>query len=96
LDERVTPLTLDVTDATQIRSAADQVESLDVLVNNAGLALYDDLNDPSALEQHLAVNLFGTYGVIQAFLPLLTRSKGAAKTLESRYAALLAGAASHR
>jgi NAD(P)-dependent dehydrogenase (short-subunit alcohol dehydrogenase family) len=75
-DERVTPLTLDLTDATQIRSAADQVESLDVLINNAGLALYDDLSDPSALEQHLAVNLFGTYGVIQAFLPLLTRSKG--------------------
>ena len=29
------------------------------------------------LEQHLAVNLFGTYGVTQAFLPLLTRSQGA-------------------
>lgn len=77
LDERVTPLTLDVTDTAQIRSAADQVESLDVLINNAGLALYDDLSDPLALEQHLAVNLFGTYGVIQAFLPLLTGSKGA-------------------
>jgi NAD(P)-dependent dehydrogenase (short-subunit alcohol dehydrogenase family) len=77
LDKRVTPLTLDVTDAAQIRSAADQVESLDVLINNAGLALYDDLSDPLVVEQHLAVNLFGTYGVIQAFLPLLTRSKGA-------------------
>ena len=29
------------------------------------------------LEQHLVVNLFGTYGVTQAFLPLLTRSRGA-------------------
>jgi short chain dehydrogenase len=29
------------------------------------------------LEQHLAVNLFGTYGVTQAFLPLLARSRGA-------------------
>jgi NAD(P)-dependent dehydrogenase (short-subunit alcohol dehydrogenase family) len=76
-DGRVTPLMLDVTDAAQIRSAADQVESLDVLINNAGLALYDDLSDPSALERHLAVNLFGTYEVIRAFLPLLTRSKGA-------------------
>src|SRR5439155_9134749 len=26
---------------------------------------------------HLAVNLFGTYDVTQAFLPLLTRSRGA-------------------
>ena len=29
------------------------------------------------LERHLAVNLFGTYGVTQAFLPLLIRSGGA-------------------
>ena len=76
-DERVTPLTLDLTDAAQIRSAAGEVPSLDVLINNAGLALYDDLSDPLALEQHLAVNLFGTYRVIQAFLPHLAYSHGA-------------------
>ena len=29
------------------------------------------------LERHLAVNLFGAYGVTQAFLPTLTRSRGA-------------------
>jgi NAD(P)-dependent dehydrogenase (short-subunit alcohol dehydrogenase family) len=28
-------------------------------------------------ERHLAVNLFGTYTVTQAFLPLLVRSGGA-------------------
>src|ERR1700740_2727996 len=75
-DERVTPLTLDVTDAAQIKAAADQVESLDVLINNAGIARFDDLSDRTVLDQHLAVNLFGPYGVIQAFLPLLTRSRG--------------------
>jgi NAD(P)-dependent dehydrogenase (short-subunit alcohol dehydrogenase family) len=77
LDRRVTPLTLDVTNAAQIRGAVERVESLDLLINNAGLALYDDLSDRAALEQHLAVNLFGMYGVTQAFLPLLTRSRGA-------------------
>jgi NAD(P)-dependent dehydrogenase (short-subunit alcohol dehydrogenase family) len=76
-DRRVTPLRLDVTDAAQIQAAAESVESLDILINNAGLALYDDLTDRAALEQSLAVNLFGTYGVTQAFLPLLTRSQGA-------------------
>jgi NAD(P)-dependent dehydrogenase (short-subunit alcohol dehydrogenase family) len=76
-DERVTPLTLDVTNAAQIQAAVEGVESLDILINNAGLALYDDLSDRAALEQHLDVNLFGTYGVTQAFLPLLTRSRGA-------------------
>ena len=76
-DARITPVPLDVTNAAQIKQAVVDVGTLDVLVNNAGIALYDDLSDRSALEQHLAVNLFGTYGVIQAFLPLLTSSKGA-------------------
>ncbi|MGE2814974.1 SDR family NAD(P)-dependent oxidoreductase [Mycobacterium heidelbergense] len=76
-DHRVTPLTLDVTNAAHIQGAVDEVESLDVLVNNAGLALYDDLSERLALERHLDVNLFGTYAMIQAFLPLLTRSGGA-------------------
>jgi NAD(P)-dependent dehydrogenase (short-subunit alcohol dehydrogenase family) len=76
-DERVTPLILDVTSGAQVRTAAADVASLDILVNNAGLALYDDLSDRSAIERSLAVNLFGPYDVIQAFLPLLTRSRGA-------------------
>jgi len=76
-DARITPVPLDVTNAAQIKQAVVDVGTLDVLVNNAGIALYDDLSDRGALEQHLAVNLFGTFGVIQAFLPLLTSSKGA-------------------
>jgi NAD(P)-dependent dehydrogenase (short-subunit alcohol dehydrogenase family) len=76
-DGRVTPLALDVTSAEQAQSAAQGIDSLDVLVNNAGIALYDDLSDRSVLEQHLAVNLFGPFRVTQAFLPLLTRSRGA-------------------
>ena len=76
LDKRVTPLTLDVTNAEQIQEAVKKVESLDILINNAGLAIYDDLSDRTALEQQLAVNLFGPYSMTQAFLPLLTQSKG--------------------
>jgi short-subunit dehydrogenase len=47
------------------------------LINNAGVDLHGDLSDRVLLDRHLAVNLFGTYGVTQAFLPLLTRSRGA-------------------
>jgi len=85
-DPRVTPLTLDVTSQAQIQAAADQIQSLDLLVNNAGVALYDDLRDPAVLQEHLAVNLFGTWGVTQAFLPLLTRSRGAIVNVLSAYA----------
>jgi NAD(P)-dependent dehydrogenase (short-subunit alcohol dehydrogenase family) len=76
-DGRVTPLTLDVTDPAQIQAAVESVESLDVLVNNAGLDLHGEVSDRVLLERHLAVNLLGTFDVTQAFLPLLTRSRGA-------------------
>ncbi|MGO8813119.1 MAG: SDR family NAD(P)-dependent oxidoreductase [Terriglobia bacterium] len=77
LDRRVTPLTLDVTNPAQIQEAREKVESLDVLINNAGIAIYDDLSNLDVIEQHLAVNLFGPLNVTRAFLPLLKGSQGA-------------------
>src|SRR5438093_7537392 len=77
LDGRVTPVTLDVTNAAQIQEAVERVESLDVLINNAGVAIYDDLSNLDVIEQHLAVNFLGLLKVTHAFLPLLRRSKGA-------------------
>jgi len=76
-DKRVTPLTLDVTSVSQIQRASDEVDTLDVLINNAGVSLYDDLSNSDVIEQHLAVNLFGGFNVTRAFLPQLRRSKGA-------------------
>ena len=75
-EERVTPLILDVTDPPQIREAVDEVESVDILINNAGVSVPDDLSDRSAFERHLAVNLYGTLDVTRAFLPSLERSRG--------------------
>jgi NAD(P)-dependent dehydrogenase (short-subunit alcohol dehydrogenase family) len=75
-DKRVIPLILDVTSAAQIEQSVGQVDSLDVLINNAGISIYDDLSKSEMIEQHLAVNLFGTLNVTRAFLPLLERSKG--------------------
>src|SRR5262245_46022906 len=67
-DERVTRIAMDVTNGAQIRDAARQIESLDVLVNNAGSYTLtgDDVSDRDVLEHCLAVNLFGPYDVIQA------------------------------
>jgi NAD(P)-dependent dehydrogenase (short-subunit alcohol dehydrogenase family) len=75
-DQRVTSLTLDVTNVSQIRQAVDHIDALDVLINNAGIALYDDLSNFEVIEKHLAVNLLGLLRVTHAFLPLLKRSRG--------------------
>lgn len=76
-DARVTPVVLDVTDISQIQRAAAEVETLDVLINNAGIAIYDDLISSDAIEQHLAVNFLGAFKMTRAFLPQLRRSRGA-------------------
>ena len=82
-DERVTRLILDVTDAAQIREAAERVESLHVVINNAGVSVPDDLNDRAAFERHFAVNLYGTLDVTRVFLPALVRSHGAVVNIVS-------------
>ena len=84
-DPRVTALTLDVTNASQIQRAVDEIAALDVLINNAGISIYDDLTDLDAIhltdldviQKQLDVNLLGLLRVTRAFLPLLIRSKGA-------------------
>jgi NAD(P)-dependent dehydrogenase (short-subunit alcohol dehydrogenase family) len=82
-DARVRPVTIDLADADGIRTAAKGIDELDVLVNNAGIAAYDDLSDPAVLQQQLAINLFGPLEVTNAFLPALIRSQGAVVTISS-------------
>ena len=76
-DDRITALTLDVTNVSQIQRAVEAVDTLDVLINNAGVAIYDDLTNLDVVEQHLDVNFLGILRVTHAFLPLLKRSRGA-------------------
>ena len=76
-DPRVTALTLDVTNASQIQRAVGEVADLDVLINNAAILIYEDLTDLGVIQKQLDVNLLGPLKVTQAFLPLLIRSKGA-------------------
>jgi NAD(P)-dependent dehydrogenase (short-subunit alcohol dehydrogenase family) len=82
-DSRVVPVILDVTDATHIEAAVEHIESLDVLINNAGVSLDGALDRPvldeldrTVLERHLAVNLLGNFDVTQALLPQLIESRG--------------------
>jgi NAD(P)-dependent dehydrogenase (short-subunit alcohol dehydrogenase family) len=73
------PLILDITDESAIRSAAAQVEEriagmkLWGLVNNAGIAVPGPLLDQplAQFRQQLEVNLVGQLAMIQAFAPSL-------------------------
>jgi NAD(P)-dependent dehydrogenase (short-subunit alcohol dehydrogenase family) len=75
-DGQISPVLLDVTRPEQVARAIEGIPALDVLVNNAGIARFDDLTDPAVLEQHLAVNLVGSLRTVQAALALLTQSRG--------------------
>jgi NAD(P)-dependent dehydrogenase (short-subunit alcohol dehydrogenase family) len=69
---------LDVTDADQIRAAAEGVDELHGLVNNAGIAVAAPLEflEPDRFRRQLDVNVIGQVAVTQAFLPALRRVRG--------------------
>jgi NAD(P)-dependent dehydrogenase (short-subunit alcohol dehydrogenase family) len=75
-DDRVIPVIMDVTDWAQIQRAVQSVESLDILINNAGVSLPDDMSSRAAFEQHFDVNVYGPLMVTQALLPPLSESRG--------------------
>jgi NAD(P)-dependent dehydrogenase (short-subunit alcohol dehydrogenase family) len=83
--DRLTPITIDVTDEESIASAKQQVteaigdEGLAGLVNNAGVGGGGGPIEHMALEDlrdTLEVNLVGQVAVTQAFLRLIRRGKG--------------------
>jgi NAD(P)-dependent dehydrogenase (short-subunit alcohol dehydrogenase family) len=82
--ERLTPISLDVTNPRSIEDAARTVSdalggrALAGLVNNAGIDIAGPLETSSVADARLQfeVNVFGLLAVTQAFLPLLRQSVG--------------------
>jgi NAD(P)-dependent dehydrogenase (short-subunit alcohol dehydrogenase family) len=75
---------LDVTDPESVTAAAnrigDEAEALDVLVNNAGVAIPDGEGFPGAvrletIRQTFDVNFYGALRVTQEFLPLVRKAR---------------------
>lgn len=79
------PLELDVSDDDSIQTAAknlsQEIDSLNVLINNAGIYPDEGVNiltiSRELLNQTMNVNAFGAIRVTQAFLQLLTKSSHA-------------------
>ena len=84
--EALTIVSLNVGDTASVQAAAEAVaretDSLDVLINNAGIASRSGMNgirkeqDYEAMLETYNVNALGGLRMVEAFLPLLDRGQG--------------------
>ena len=80
-DERLVSLRLDVTDAVQIRVAAEAAPDIEIVFNNAGVSLAEGIEDSTVLSQarrEMEVNYFGPLQLLQSLAPSLARNGGGA------------------
>lgn len=79
--DRIVPLVLDVTDPVLVERAAAAVEEIDLLVNNAGVALANDLAAPELLDQarrEMEVNYFAPLAMSRRLAGTLAANGGGA------------------
>jgi NAD(P)-dependent dehydrogenase (short-subunit alcohol dehydrogenase family) len=80
-DERVVPVQLDVTNADQLRAAAELASDVELVFSNAGVALGRGIADATALDQarrEMEVNYFGPLQLLRHLAPILGRNGGGA------------------
>ena len=80
-DKRLVPLQLDVTDADQIRAAGEAASDVELVFNNAGIALASGIVDSMVLDQarrEMEVNYFGPLQLLQRLAPTLAKNGGGA------------------
>ena len=77
-DPRVRAVALDVTDPASVAGVVARTADIDVLVNNAGLALGESVlsADTSALRAELETNLFGPLALVSAYADRLASRCG--------------------
>jgi NAD(P)-dependent dehydrogenase (short-subunit alcohol dehydrogenase family) len=80
-DERLVSLRLDVTDVDQIRAAEEAASDVEIVFNNAGVALPGGIADSTVLDRarrEMEVNYFGPLQLLQRLAPTLARNGGGA------------------
>ncbi len=78
--ERIVPVALDVTDADQVKAAAELASDAQVVVSNAGYAGQANLfeGDLSLSRQEFEVNYWGTLNIARSFIPVILSNAGGA------------------
>src|SRR2546425_3521541 len=80
-DERIVVLRLDVSNADQIRAAGEAASDVELVFNNAGVALARGIADSTILDQaqrEMEVNYFGPLQLLLRLAPTLARNGGGA------------------
>ncbi|KAI1214423.1 putative short chain dehydrogenase/reductase [Annulohypoxylon truncatum] len=74
----ISVLQIDVTDQTSIQAAKEQIDTqfgkLDVLINNAGVIVYQQVDRLAALRQSFETNVIGQVMVTETLEPLLRKA----------------------
>jgi NAD(P)-dependent dehydrogenase (short-subunit alcohol dehydrogenase family) len=76
--EGVVPVTLDVTDRASIAAVAAAASDVQIVINNAGIALAQPVvgGDYAKMHDEFEVNVFGPLYVTEAFAPILKSNGG--------------------
>lgn len=82
-DIKLTSVVLDVTREDSVRNCVDRLDSLDALVNCAGILRRGEEHRINVFEQVIAVNLTGTMRMCIACHPLLKQTRGAVVNVAS-------------
>jgi NAD(P)-dependent dehydrogenase (short-subunit alcohol dehydrogenase family) len=80
-DERLIALRLDVTDVDQIRAVGEAAADVELVFNNAGVALATGIGNSTVLDQarrEMEVNYFGPLQLLHRLAPALARNGGGA------------------
>jgi 2-keto-3-deoxy-L-fuconate dehydrogenase len=73
-----TPMIFDITDETAVRAGIDSLDTLHILVNNAGVGHVGNIEETEAADfrRLMNINVEGMYIVTRAAMPKLVASKG--------------------
>jgi NAD(P)-dependent dehydrogenase (short-subunit alcohol dehydrogenase family) len=73
-------LRLDITDPASVAAAAEVAADVSLLINNAGISLYQDLvtGDLDKIRREMETGFHGTLSVVRAFAPVLAANGGGA------------------
>ena len=77
--QRIVPVPLDITDLDQVGDAAERCGDVNLLINNAGIALFAGViaaDNLDAARTEMEVNYFGTLAMCRAFAPILAANGG--------------------